>query len=320
MGAVLSDVGATNARFGYINGKGEVERSHIFKCEEFPTFQAAFKAYKEKVELTDADVKQAALAIAGPVTSDLIRMTNHPWVFSKQNAQSEMKLDRFVVVNDFTAVALSLSNLKDSDVALVGEAGRPNAAFPRAVLGAGTGLGVSGLIPNNHGGFVPLSGEGGHVTMSPYNDREAAILHVLRDWFGHVSAERLLCGSGLVNLYRAIATLEKEEQRYTKPENITKAALQGSDPLAVETLTIFCAMLGTVAGNLALTIGARNGVYIAGGIIPQVLDFFKRSPFRDRFKAKGRFENYCSAIPTFVITQPLVAFLGLEAALNSDLY
>lgn len=320
MNDILADIGATNARFGVLTSPGVVEKSHVFKCEEFPSFQEAYRAFLKQAGLDQKNVKRAALAIAGPVTSDHIRMTNHPWVFSKTAAQKELGLDRFVVVNDFTAVALSITMLTEKDRALIGDPGRPNMAFPYAILGAGTGLGVSGLIPNHHGGYVPLSGEGGHVTMSPYTDREAEILHVLREWFGHVSAERLLCGTGIVNLYRAIATLNQEEIRLNKPEDITKAAVAGTDETAVEALTVFCAMLGTVAGNLALTLGARAGVFVAGGIVPQFLPFFKRSPFSSRFKAKGRFENYMAAIPTYVITHPLVAFLGLEAALNSDLY
>lgn len=320
MSDILADIGATNARFGVVSTSGVVEKSHVFKCEEFPSFQDAYRAYLKHAGLEQKNIKRAALAIAGPVTSDHIRMTNHPWVFSKSAAQKELGLDRFVVVNDFTAVALSITMLKENDRVLIGDAGRPNMAFPYAILGAGTGLGVSGLIPNHHGGYVPLSGEGGHVTMSAYTEREAAILHVLREWFGHVSAERLLCGTGIVNLYRAIATLNQEEIRLNKPEDITKAALAASDEVAVEAVTVFCAMLGTVAGNLALTLGARAGVFIAGGIVPQMLPFFKRSPFSSRFKAKGRFENYMAAIPTYVITHPLAAFLGLEAALNSDLY
>ncbi len=320
---VLADIGATNARFGIhgeIQGKTQADKTKVFKCDAFPSFQEAYRAFLTHAGLEQSDVRRAALGIAGPVTSDHIRMTNHPWSFSKNAVQQELGLDRFVVVNDFTAVALSVTALSEEDRVLVGEAGRPNPTFPYAILGAGTGLGVSGLIPNHHGGYVPLSGEGGHVTMSPYTDREAAILHVLREWFGHVSAERVLCGTGIVNLYRAIATLDKQEIRLNKPEDITKAALAGTDNIAVEALTVFCAMLGTVAGNLVLTLGARAGVYIAGGIVPQILPFFKRSPFSSRFKAKGRFENFMAAVPTYVITHPLVAFLGLEAALNSDLY
>lgn len=320
MSDVFADIGATNARFGYRSENGVIEKSHIFKCEEFPSFQEAFRAYLEHAGLKAENVTRTALSIAGPVTSDHIRMTNHPWVFSKKAAQKELGLKRFVVVNDFTAVALSITELKENDRVLIGDPGRPNMDFPYAILGPGTGLGVSGLVPNHHGGYIPLSGEGGHVTMSPYTDREAEILHVLREWFGHVSAERLLCGSGLVNLYRAIAALNQEDPRLTRPEEITKAATGGSDDMAAEALTVFCAMLGTVAGNLALTLGSRAGVYIAGGIIPQILPFFKRSPFSNRFKAKGRFENYMAAIPVYVITHPLAAFLGLEASLESDLY
>ncbi|MDB5477664.1 MAG: glk [Alphaproteobacteria bacterium] len=317
---ILADIGATNARFGVQAGPGKVDRSHIFKCEDYETFQDAYRAYLIHAGIAQSEVKRAALAIAGPVTSDHIRMTNHPWLFSRKAVQKELKLERFVVINDFTAVALSLTELKEEDTVLIGERGRPNPDFPIAVLGPGTGLGVSALVPDGRGGHVPLPGEGGHVTMPAYTDREAEILHVMREWFGHVSAERILCGTGLVNLYRAIATIDHKELRQLKPENITKAALDGSDDVAVETLMVFCAMLGTVAGNLALTTWSRAGVYIAGGIVPQILPFFKRSPFRDRFRAKGRFENHMSAIPTHVITHPLVAFLGLEASLKCDRY
>lgn len=317
---ILADIGATNARFGRKEENGEIDNTHIFKCEDFPTFQAAYRAYLKHLNVKDAEVTRCALAIAGPVTSNNIRMTNHPWAFQRSEVQKELQLQRFVVINDFTAVALSLTELKADHVELIGEKGRPNKNFPLAVLGPGTGLGVSGLVPDGKGGFIPLSGEGGHVTMAPYTDREAEILHVMREWFGHVSAERLLCGTGLLNLYRAICMLNHREPRQTKPESVTKAALDGSDDNAVEALNVFCAMLGTVAGNLALSIGARAGVYIAGGIVPQILPFLKRSAFRNRFVAKGRMENYVAAIPTYVITHPLAAFLGLEASFKNANY
>jgi glucokinase len=317
---ILADIGATNARFAvFKGGKLLSEKTHVFKCEEFPGFADAYHAYLKEINLGDEKVARAAVAIAGPVTSDLIRMTNHPWAFSRKGVKKELDLERFVVINDFTAVALSLTELTDADYIPIGDKRKPDPGFPIGVLGAGTGLGVSGLVPNGHGGFVPLSGEGGHVTMSPYNDREAALLHVMRDWFGHVSAERILCGTGLVNLYKAVAQVDRQEVRFRKPEDITQAALDG-DEMSVEALNMFCAMLGTVAGNLALTLGARGGIYIAGGIIPKILSFFRRSPFRDRFMAKGRFENYMAAIPTRVITHPFPAFLGLEASLRSDAY
>ena len=316
---IVADIGATNARFGLMaEQNGVVEQTHVLKCEDYLGFAEAYRAYCDLIGMDHKAIKRAAAAIAGPITrADLVRMTNHPWAFSRSATQKELGLSHFVVVNDFTAVALSLSALKGSDLVLVGEKGRVDVNAPRAVLGAGTGLGVSGLIPDGKGGFIPLSGEGGHVTMSPYNDREAAVLHILRDWFGHVSAERLICGSGLVNLYRALATLEQIDPRHTKPDQITIAACDENEALSTEALTMFCAMLGTVAGNLALTLGARGGVYIAGGIVPRILPFFQKSPFRNRFKAKGRFENYNAGIPTYVVTHAFPAFVGLEAALNA---
>jgi glucokinase len=321
--AIIADVGATNARFGFIHDDGQISRSkaQIYLCDDHASFESAYAAYVAYLGDLATNVQSLALAIAGPITGDLVRMTNHPWAFSQKTLKTDLGLNNLVVVNDFTAVALSLSVLTDADTVRIGgdRAGRmvPNA--PKAVLGAGSGLGVSGLIPHGCGGWVPLSGEGGHVTLAPANDREAEILHVLRDWFGHVSVERVLCGAGLVNLYKALAHLAHHETQGTiKPADITKWALNGADPLAVEALTLFCAMLGTVAGNLSLILGARGGLYVAGGIVPQILPFFKASPFRDRFKAKGRFEDYLAAIPTLVITHELPAFLGLCAALKAN--
>ncbi len=318
---ILADIGATNARFTvFRGGKLLSEKTRIFKCAEFPGFGDAYRAYRREMNLEDEKILRAAVAIAGPVTGDWIRMTNHPWIFSRQAVQDELELERFAVINDFTAVALSLTELGRDDSIAIGDNKREaDFHFPVGVLGPGTGLGVSGLIPDGRGGFVPLSGEGGHVTLSPYNDREAELLHVMRDGFGHVSAERVLCGSGLVNLYKALAQLDRREVVYRKPEDITRAGLEGDD-MSVEALDIFCAMLGTVAGNLALTLGARGGIFIAGGIVPKILSFFRRSPFRDRFVAKGRFENYLSAIPTRVITHAFPAFLGLEAGLKDPRY
>jgi len=210
---------------------------------------------------------------------------------------------------------LALPYLGPDDRMTVGGGGAVPGA-PLAVLGPGSGLGVSGLVACS-AGWTPLTGEGGHATMAPATDRESAVLDHMRRHFDHVSAERVLSGPGLVNLYNTLAELSGTPSRgYTAPQ-ITDLGMRGEDPMCSETTAMFCAMLGTVAGNLALTLGARGGVFIAGGIVPRLGRFFADSPFRARFQAKGRFEPYLAAIPTHVLTHPLAAFLGCAAMLAS---
>ena len=185
---------------------------------------------------------------------------------------------------------------------------------PIGVLGPGSGLGVSGLVDSGSS-WIALTGEGGHATMAPATDRESAVLDRMRRHIDHVSAERALSGPGLVNLYNTLAELGRmPAQGYTAAQ-ITDLAVRAADSLCVETTTMFCAMLGTMAGNLALTLGARGGVYIGGGIVPRLGQTFVQSPFRQSFEAKGRFQAYLAAIPTFVVTHPLPAFLGCAALL-----
>ena len=181
---------------------------------------------------------------------------------------------------------------------------------PIALLGAGTGLGVSGLIP--HGTqWIPLQSEGGHVSLAPGNAREAAILQTLWQTFEHVSVERVLSGSGLENLYRAICTLDGRDADTLTAADITTRALAQTSPACTETLATFCALLGSVAGNLVLTLGATQAVYIGGGIVPRFGDYFARSPFRARFEAKGRYVDYLGPVPVYVIHTAQPAFIGL---------
>jgi glucokinase len=183
------------------------------------------------------------------------------------------------------------------------------------VLGPGSGLGVSGLIPAG-AGWIPLAGEGGHATVAPATDRESAVLDRMRRHFDHVSAERVLSGPGLVNLYNTLAALDGVPSRGYMAAQITDPEIGAADPVCAEATSLFCAMLGTIAGNLALTLGARGGIYIGGGIVPRLGQRFVRSPFRARFEAKGRFSEYLAVIPTWVVTHPLPAFLGCAAVLS----
>ena len=257
---------------------------------------------------------QGAIAIASAITGDRVAMTNHPWSFSISALKSRLGFHRLDVINDFTALALALPHLAPEHRLQVGD-GAVAAYSPIGVLGPGSGLGVSGLIPAGEK-WIALAGEGGHATMAPADDRESAVLDRMRRHFDHVSAERVLSGPGLVNLYNALTMVDAVPSRGYTAAQITDPAIGATDPLCAEATLLFCAMLGTMAGNLALTLGARGGIYVGGGIVPRLGQRFAQSPFRARFEAKGRFSEYLAAIPTYVINHPLPAFLGCAAVLS----
>jgi glucokinase len=309
---LVGDIGATHARFGLVSPAGKLLHSRTLPDEEYPTLEdaiAAFLAERGALPMP----RQGAIAIASPIAGDRVEMTNHPWSFSIRETGRRFGFDRLEVINDFTALALALPHLQPGDRQAVG-GGAAMADTPIGVLGPGSGLGVSGLIPSKSG-WIALAGEGGHATMAPASNREGAVIDRMRRHFDHVSAERALSGPGLLNLYNALAALDGIPAKGYTAAQITDLAIRGEDPLCVETTTMFCAMLGTVAGNLALTLGARGGVYIGGGIVPKLGETFIKSPFRERFEAKGRFRSYLEGIPTFVVTHPLPAFIGCAALL-----
>jgi glucokinase len=311
---LVGDIGATNARFGLVSPKGKLLHWHSYACEHYPTIDDALTQYLgERAGLPMP--RQAAVAVASPVTGDWVAMTNHPWRFSIAALKARFDFERLEVINDFTALALALPHLEPNDRMTVG-GGSAAQGMPLAVLGPGSGLGVSGLVPCG-AGWVALTGEGGHATMAPATDRESSVLDRMRRHFDHVSAERVLSGPGLVNLYNTLAEIDGVPSLGYTAAQITDLAMRDEDPVCAETTTMFCAMLGTMAGNLALTLGARGGVFIGGGIVPRLGRFFVDSPFRARFQAMGRFEPYLAAIPTHVVTHQLPAFLGCAAVLAS---
>ncbi len=309
---LVGDVGATNARFGLVSPKRDVLHTRTHAVADYPTIADAIIDYLAERGALPMP-RQGAIAIASAITGDRVTMTNHPWSFSISALKSQLDLDRLEVINDFTALALALPHLTPEHRLPVG-GGAPAAGAALGVLGPGSGLGVSGLIPTG-ARWIPLAGEGGHATMAPATDRESAVLDRMRRHFDHVSAERVLSGPGLVNLYNTAAALDGVPSRGYTAAQITDPETGAADPLCAETTELFCAMLGTMAGNLALTLGARGGIYIGGGIVPRLGQRFAQSPFRARFEAKGRFSSYLAAIPTYVVTHPLPAFLGCAAVL-----
>ncbi|HRK40371.1 MAG TPA: glucokinase [Burkholderiaceae bacterium] len=313
---LLADVGGTHARFARQNGPGQpLTDVQVLPCADFPDLQAAMRAYLG--QLDHGKPVHAAIAIANPVLGDQVTMTNHHWSFSQAALRSAFGLETLKVLNDFTALALALPVLPVAELQQVG-GGCGQADAPRALLGAGTGLGVSGLLPDGRGGWLPLQGEGGHVTLPAVLPRERLVADGLARLYGHASAERALSGQGLLDICRLLARADGgDADRWTAPAQVTEAALAGSDAHAREALNLFCGFLGSVAGNLALTLGAHGGVYIGGGIVPRLGEWFEQSPFRASFEAKGRFAGYLRAMPVWVITShQSPALLGAARALD----
>ncbi|GLR12790.1 hypothetical protein GCM10007907_15800 [Chitinimonas prasina] len=315
---LLADVGGTNVRFALIRAAGApISDERNLVCADYPGPYEAARAYLDPLAVAP---RWAAIGIATPLSGDAVKMTNNHWAFSQAALQAQLQLDELTVINDFTALALSLPLLTDEELVKVG-GGERDSDRPIALLGAGTGLGVSGLMPAHLPGetprWIPIQGEGGHVSFSPFNHKEDEILRILRQEFGHVSAERLISGPGVVNLYRALSELNQVANEGLSAADITQRGVANDCALCRETVDVFCGMLGTAAANLAVTLGAHGGLYIGGGVVPKLGDYFAASPFRKRFEQKGRFSNYLAAVPSYVIVANNPALRGTAAALNA---
>ena len=310
---LVADVGGTNARFAMLDELGYPVCTATLACDDYANLPAALEHYLSTQTINKLD--QVALAVATPISGDQVTLTNRPnWSFSQQQLKDSLKLSSLAVINDYSALALSLPHLSKDDVQVVGPKMEP-ALGAIALIGPGTGLGVSGLVPvfdasGEVSQYGTLEGEGGHVTLGVVTDREQAMYKVLESKYGHVSAERVLSGPGMAELYFVLQQLDGIEAEPLQPAEISKRALQDNDAPCLETLNIFCALLGSCAGNLALTIGAAGGVYIGGGIAPKLGQFFIDSAFRERFEAKGRMQTILEKMPTFVITAPYPALIG----------
>ncbi len=310
---LIGDIGATNARFALAGPDGRPCMARVYALTDYDSLHDALEAYLTEASPTKRPTR-AALAVASPVTDDQVTMTNHPWTFSVDILKHQFGLSRLLVINDFAANAAAVPWLDAKDRIQIG-GGEPAINAPIGLIGPGTGLGVSALV-RSASGSLTIAGEGGHVTMTPATAEESAILDLMRKRYDHVSAERLLSGPGLVNLYNARCELAGTPAASYLAEQITSPLIWEEDPRTREATAMFCAMLGTVAGNLALTFGARGGIYIAGGIVPHMASFFAQSEFRSRFEAKGRLRGYLAAIPTYLVVQPSLGLLGATVLLN----
>ena len=321
---LLADIGGTYARFTIETAPAVFQHTASLRCADHADFHAAVSAYLAGLPTGQvAHIEHAAIAIANPVEGDQVRMTNYHWQFSIEQMRQRLALETLVVVNDFTALAMSLPRLVPNQRRQVG-GGQARDRSVVGLLGSGSGLGVSGLIPAADG-WVALGTEGGHTSFSPRDEREIAILRHGLTEFAHLSHERLLSGPGIELIHRALRAraglplLAASASTALSAPEITRRALDGSDAVCAETLDAFCAMLGTAAANLAVTLGALGGIYIGGGIVPRLGTYFDRSPFRSRFEDKGRFSDYVKAIPTYVITAEHATFTGASAILAAQL-
>jgi glucokinase len=313
----LGDIGGTNARFGWQASEGApISHVQVLPCAEHESLLAAAQSYLQQQGLPTPPC--AAFGIANPVTGDQVAMTNHHWTFSVSALREGLGLARFLLLNDFTALALSLTQLPPAQKHAVGGGqSAPNAAI--GLIGPGTGLGVSGLLPLGYQNkWIPIAGEGGHVSLSASNALEFAALQHLQKRYGHVSAERVISGAGLVDLYHALCDLKDGQGReITTPADVLARAQEVPLSTANQALDMFCGFLGSVAGDLALTLGARGGIYIGGGIVPRLGERFAASSFRARFEDKGRFKAYLKDVPTWVIHSPVSpALQGASQALS----
>ncbi|RDU95735.1 bifunctional transcriptional regulator/glucokinase [Trinickia dinghuensis] len=312
---LLADIGGTNARFALETEPGDISQIRVYPCADYPTIEDVLKKYLKDTKI--GHVNHAAIAIANPVDGDQVSMTNFKWAFSIEATRRALGFDTLLVVNDFTALAMALPGLTDAQRMQVGAGSRRQSSVI-GLLGPGTGLGVSGLIPADDR-WIALGSEGGHATFAPMDEREDIVMQYARKKWPHVSFERVAAGPGIELIYRALAGRDKKRVAATVDPAYVVDRAHAGDALALEAVDCFCGILGTFAGNLAVTLGALGGIYIGGGVVLKLGDLFLRSSFRERFEAKGRFQPYLANVPTYVITAEYPAFLGVSAILHEQL-
>jgi len=313
---LIADIGGTHARFALCTSILDISHVSVLAVADFASITEAIRHYL--ATHGNPAILEAAIGIANPVLGDHIQMTNFPWEFSIETARRTLGLNSLHVINDFTALALALPHLDAANLVPVG-GGCSVPGTPLGVLGPGTGLGVSALVPTQSGGWAPLAAEGGHVSFAPADERELMLWQAARQAHGHVSMERMLSGPGLEFIYNTLCRHHDREPRLQTAAAISRDGMDGADDLSRWALDAFCAILGTAASDLAVTLGARAGIYIGGGIVPKLGSYFLQSPFRQRFEDKGRFSAYLAAIPVFVITDDHPALLGAAAYLDAYL-
>ncbi len=311
---LIADIGGTNIRLAIADKSCDENYRDIqtYQCADYASLAEVIALYIDSNQLAKTNI-DACLAIACPVDTDIISMTNLPWQFSQQALKEQLNLQKLTLINDYTAIAMAIPLLnEDQKIKIGGGDVTPNA--PIAVCGPGTGLGVANLVSVNEQWHC-FSGEGGHVDFAAVDEIDIKVLQQLKNIKARVSYEQLLSGYGLVQIYQALCIINDHAGDKLSAAQISSKALTGSCPTCQQTLAQFCKVLGSFAGNLALTMNSQGGVYIAGGIVPRFVDYVKSSSFRERFEAKGRLSHLTQRTPTFVITEEQPGLLGAAAYL-----
>lgn len=308
---LVADLGGTHARFAVADSEGRLGSPSAFEAVAHASPAEAARAYLDAAGLNETPL-EAVFAVAAPVYGDEVRFTNSAWSFSIAALREELGLSRLRVINDFEAVAWALPKLEPGDLRKIC-GGEPARDAPCGAIGPGTGLGVAGLAPAGDG-WVAIRSEGGHSSFAPQDDLDMEVWRILQRRFGHVSDERLASGPGLANLHRAIAEIRGEPAAALRPEEVADRGISGADPVCVEAVRRFTAALGSAAGDLALTLGARGGIYIGGGVAPRLWGGFDAGLFRERFVGKGRLRRYLEPIPAYLIEHAQPALLGAANA------
>lgn len=313
-----ADVGGTHARFALAAIEGgrviDLGEPVTVKTSEFASFQHAWQEFGRRIE--EPLPHELAIAFAGPVGGEVLKLTNNPWVIRPALMREKLGVEQFVIVNDFAAIAHAVAGL---DAAAYRHVCGPERDLPEtgvvSIVGPGTGLGVASLLKRLDGHDV-IATEGGHIDWAPLDPLEDRILVHLRENFRRVSVERLISGRGLLNIYEALGTIEKRPFTLRDEKDLWTAALSGSDTLAAAALDHLCLIFGAAAGDFALAQGAQ-AVVLAGGLGLRLVDHLPRSGFRDRFIAKGRFERMMDEMPVKVIVHPQPGLFGAAAAFAS---
>lgn len=317
---LVADIGGTNARFAVHDIRSdELQKVVVLSVADNPTFLGALQHLLNLLSQEDQWTRfpqQACLAVACPVDREMISFTNSDWQFTRTELSEALNHVPVQVMNDFSAVAWSIPELKPFEWHQIG-GHSAKSDKPIAILGPGTGLGVCTMVPDENG-YKVVDGEGGHIDFAPVNAREIDILIELQRRYERISVERLLSGGGILNIYQALCAIDDSPEKFESPQQITDAAIASEDEVAIEALSIFCQILGSTASNLALICNAKGGVYIAGGIVLRFLEFIQSSEFRARFEDKGRFRSYVENIPVRVILKQHLGLFGALQKIKQD--
>ncbi|WP_114327545.1 glucokinase [Candidatus Colwellia aromaticivorans] len=316
---LVADIGGTNIRLALSDKKNNLTNIETYQCTKFKNLFEVISQYLTEHKIQNRSIN-ACLAIACPIDNDLISMTNLPWKFSQKDLKQQLNLNSLTLINDFTAIAMAIPFLSNDQKVQIGS-GESTPSKAISVCGPGTGLGVATLIPVDNKWHC-LGGEGGHMDFAPVDTLEIKILHYLQGVKNRVSYEQLLSGYGLEQIYQALIVLDSyPTKRNAAVDKLTAAqisarAVANSCSTCYQALSLFCRVLGSFAGNLALMANSLGGVYIAGGIVPKFIEFIQQSDFRSRFEAKGRLTPLTQQSPTYVITEKQPGLLGASAYLN----